>query len=233
MDEAETRPRLRQVRHEELGRALALLGAGAPRFLGYVDSGMMGTDGNRDPASFWQANVDEAVGRLVRQIRELKPDVLVTYDAFGGYGHPDHIQTHRVGVLAAEAAGFGGLYPEAGPAWRVRKVYLNTFPKSWIIEAAAELPKRGFESPFPPDMTPEQLPLGTADDAIDCVVDVSAHLDDKLAALNAHVSQLAASSFFLNIPEDMRAKAFGSEWFVRLRSDVTVPESEDDLFTGL
>ena len=233
MDEEEIRPRLAQVRHDELQSALKTLGAGTPRFLGYVDSGMMGTEGNDDPASFWQANMNEAVGRLVAHIRELRPDVLVTYDAVGGYGHPDHIQTHRVGVLAAEAANVRGLYPEAGDPWRVRKVYLSTLPKSWVLLAAQELTRRGFESPFPPDVSVEDLMMGTDDDAINCVVDVTAHLDRKLEALEAHVSQLAPTSFFLNIPDDMRRLAFGSEWFVRLRSDVEVPSHEDDLFTGL
>src|SRR5687767_5351779 len=148
MDEEATRPRLAEVRHEELRAALSVLGAGEPRFLGYVDSGMMGTDGNEDPASFWQASMDEAVARLVAQIREFKPDVFVTYDAFGGYGHPDHIQTHRVGMLAAEACAVPALYPEAGPAWRIRKVYLGSLPKSVIWRATEMLAAAGLPSPF-------------------------------------------------------------------------------------
>ena len=232
MDEAAVRPRLAEVRRDELAAALKLLRAGEPRFLGYVDSGMVGTEGNADPASFWQADIDEAVARLVAIIREFRPDVLVTYDAFGGYGHPDHIQTHRVGVLAAEASGVAALYPQAGPAWRVRKVYLNTIPKSYILRAAQELASRGLPSPFD-DIAPELIPMGTADEQVTCTVDVRPYLDDKLRALKAHVSQLAESSFFLNIPADMEAAAFGQEWFMRLRSDVEVPRGEDDVFTGL
>ena len=233
MDPDEVGPRLAEVRREELARALAILGAGEPRFLGYVDSGMMGTDGNSDPASFWQASVDEAVSRLVRTIRAFRPDVFVTYDAFGGYGHPDHIQTHRVGLLAAEAASIGALYPDAGPPWRPRKVYLQTMPRTFIALAANELAAHGLYSPFPAGVAPEELPFGTDDELISCTVDVRDFLDDKLAALNAHVSQLAPDSFFLNIPEGFRERAFGQEWFVRLRSDVRVPDLEEDLFTGL
>jgi N-acetyl-1-D-myo-inositol-2-amino-2-deoxy-alpha-D-glucopyranoside deacetylase len=233
MDEASTRPRLAEVRAEELREALAVLGAGEPRFLGYVDSGMMGTDGNTDPASFWQASMDEAVGRLVAQIRAFKPDVLVTYDAFGGYGHPDHIQTHRVGMLAAEACAVGALYPGAGPAWRVRKVYGATLPKSAIFRVVTLLTEQGLPSPFPVVDRVEDVPIGVDDDELGAVVDVSDVIDRKVEALHQHQSQLDPSSFFLNVPEEFQDEAFGTEWFVRLRSDVPVNGVEDDLFTGL
>ena len=233
MDEAENRPRLREVRLDELTRALALLRVGQPRMLGYVDSGMMGTEGNEDPASFWQASVDEAVGRLVAQIREFKPDVLVTYDAFGGYGHPDHIQTHRVGVLAAEACNVGAMYPEAGPAWRVRKVYLATLPKSAIYRAVELLAARGLPSPFGDFDRLEDVPMGVEDAEVGANIDVRAHLAAKIEALHQHQSQLDPSSFFLNVPEEFNEEAFGTEWFIRHRSDVAAAGVEDDLFAGL
>ena len=233
MDEAENRPRLREVREQELTRALEILGAGAPRFLGYVDSGMMGTDGNDDPESFWQANVDEAVARMVAQIREFKPDVLVGYDAFGGYGHPDHIQTHRVALLAAEAAAIPVMYPEAGDAWRVRKVYFATLPKSAIFTATELLAERGLPSPFGEYERIEDIPMGTPDEYLGAVIDVTQHLTEKVDALHQHQSQLDPSSFFLNIPEDFQEAAYGTEWFIRHRSDVPAQGVEDDLFAGL
>jgi len=233
MDVETTRPRLAEVRREELAEALRLLDAGDPRFLGYVDSGMMGTEGNADPASFWQAPLHEAVGRLVAQIREFRPDVLVTYDAFGGYGHPDHIQTHRVGVLAAEACAVPALYPETGPAWQVHKVYLNTLPKAGIFEMSAEMKRRGMESPFGDFATVEDVPMGTPDDRLGAVLDVSAYLQRKMAALYVHRSQLEESSFFFTMPPDVIAAVFGTEWFIRHRSDVVADGVEDDLFAGL
>jgi N-acetyl-1-D-myo-inositol-2-amino-2-deoxy-alpha-D-glucopyranoside deacetylase len=233
MDEAEVRPRLGQVRAEELTRALGRLRAGEPRFLGYVDSGMMGTDGNEDPASFWRASVDEAVGRLVAQIRQFRPDVLVTYDAFGGYGHPDHIQTHRVGILAAEACAVAALYPETGPAWRVSKVYLGTLPKSAIARATQMLAARGLPSPFGEFTDPDDIPMGVADEELGAIVDVRPYLIDKIAALHEHRSQLDPSSFFLNVPEEFNDEAFGTEWFIRHRSAVSASGVEDDLFSGL
>jgi N-acetyl-1-D-myo-inositol-2-amino-2-deoxy-alpha-D-glucopyranoside deacetylase len=233
MDEESIRPRLAEVRREELAASLKVLGAGEPRFLGYVDSGMIGTDGNADPASFWQASMDEAIGRLVAHIREFRPDVFVTYDAFGGYGHPDHIQTHRVGLLAVEAAAVPAMYPEAGPAWRAKKVYAATMPKSAIFRVVKELTDAGLPSPFPVVERVEDVPLGVNDDELGAVIDVRGVVDRKMQALHCHQSQLDPSSFFLNVPEEMTGEAFGTEWFVRMRSDVPVDGVEDDLFTGL
>ncbi len=233
MDEAEVRPRMAEVRRDELQRALSVLGAGAPTFLGYVDSGMMGTDGNDDPQSFWRAPMDEAVGRLVAQIRSFKPDVLITYDAFGGYGHPDHIQTHRVALLAAEACAIRALYPEAGPPWRVRKVYFATLPKSAILRVGELLAAMGLPSPFGDFERVEDVPMGAFDEEIGAVVDVRPHLERKLEALHQHRSQLDPSSFFLNVPEEFSDQAFGTEWFIRHRSDVAVPAVEDDVLDGL
>ena len=233
MDEAENRPRLAQVRLEELRSSLRLLGAGEPRLLGYVDSGMMGTEGNDDPASFWRAPLDEAVGRLVAQIRQFRPDVLVTYDAFGVYGHPDHIQTHRIGLLAAEACNVAAMYPDAGAPWRVRKVYLATYPRSAIFQASKAMIAMGLDSPFGDFEAVDDVPMGIGDDELGAIVDVRDVLDRKLEALHQHVSQLDPSSFFLNVPHELAEAVFGSEWFARLRSDVAVSGVEDDLFAGL
>jgi N-acetyl-1-D-myo-inositol-2-amino-2-deoxy-alpha-D-glucopyranoside deacetylase len=233
MDEAKIRPRLAEVRHRELERSLALLDAGAPRLLGYVDSGMMGTDGNDDPASFWRAPLDEAIERLVRHIRELRPHVLVAYDAFGGYGHPDHIQTHRVALLAGEACAVGALYPDAGDPWRVAKVYLASFPKSVIFGFAQTMTEMGMESPFGEFTRVEDVPMGADDDELGAVIDVSAQVDRKMEALMAHTSQIAQDSFFVQVPAEMRVQVFGQEWFIRHRSDVPVNGLEDDLFAGL
>lgn len=233
MDAAAIRPRLAEVRLQELRDALEVLGAGEPRMLGYADSGMVGEAGNADPTSFWRADFDEAVGRLVGQIREFRPDVLVTYDAFGLYGHPDHVQAHRVAMVAVEACAVGALYPDAGPPWRVRKVYLATIPKSAIAAANREMAERGLPSPFGEISDPDDLPLGSPDDVVNAVVDVGDQVGAKLRALKAHRSQLGEESFFLNVPDDMAGQVFGTEYFIRHRSAVCTPEVEDDLLAGL
>ena len=232
LDPEAVRPRLGELRLQELTEALTLLGAGAPRLLGYRDSDMIGREGNDDPRCFWRAPFDEAVGRLVAQIRDFRPDVLVGYDAFGLYGHPDHIQTHRVGVIAAEAAAVEHLYPEAGQQWRVRKVYLATVPASFTLKVTEGLVSRGLPSPFA-DADPGSVPFGSPDDTVTTLVDVREFLDRKMAALRKHHSQLGADSFFLNMPEDLQEVAFGSEAFILHRSDVGLRAPEDDLFAGL
>jgi LmbE family N-acetylglucosaminyl deacetylase len=194
---------------------------------------MMGTDGNHDPASFWSAPFDDAVGRMVAQIRALRPQVVVTYDAFGGYGHPDHIQAHRVTCAAVEAADIPALYPGTGSAWRVGKLYFAAIPQSAIIQLNAHLVRRGLPSPFGAIERVEDLPFGTPDERVTTVIDVRAWHQRKVAAIRAHVSQLGPNSFFLNIPEELLGEMFGEEWFVRHRSDVDVPKQEDDLFAGL
>lgn len=234
MDPGEIFPRLGEVRLEELREALEILGTDGPRMLGYRDSGMIGTEGNDDPRSFWRADFDEAVGRLVAQIREFRPSVLVSYDAYGGYGHPDHVQAHRVMLVASEAAAIPLLYPDAGPAWSIPKVYFGTLPKSRIFLVNQLMAAQGLPSPFPTADTPEELPMGTPDDEVTTTVDVSPWLDQKMSALRAHRSQLSPDSFFLNVPADLEAQAFGTEWFVRTRSRLPVSAApEDDLFTGL
>ena len=112
MDTPENHDRLAEIRAEELRRALEILGPIEHHFLGYVDSGMMGTPENDDPQSFWQADLDEAAGRLVRLVRQERPEVIVGYNDFGGYGHPDHIRAAQVAKLAFERAGDPGWYPE-------------------------------------------------------------------------------------------------------------------------
>jgi N-acetyl-1-D-myo-inositol-2-amino-2-deoxy-alpha-D-glucopyranoside deacetylase len=225
MDPAAVRPRLGELRRAELGAALAILGAGPPRLLGYRDSGMAGTPGNDDPRSFWRAAFDDAVGRVVEEIRAFRPDVVVTYDAFGLYGHPDHVQAHRVTLAAAEASAMPGLYPQAGPPWRVRKLYLATVPRSFSEEANAMLLAHGLASPF--------AGVGVPDGWVRATVDVRAHVAAKVAALRAHASQVGPGSFFLNLPPALHERGYGTEWFLRQRSDVEVPAHEDDLFTGL
>ena len=233
MDPAEVFPRLAEVRRGEIADALAALGGPAHEFLGYADSGMMGTDGNEDPASFWRADSHEAIGKVAAIVREFKPDVVVVYDAFGGYGHPDHIQVHRIGLLGVEAASMGAMYPEAGPAWRVPKVYFTTFAKSAIASFNGYFLERDLPSPFGDTTDPAEIPMGTDDAQVTTVLDVRDQIEAKKAALLAHRSQIAPDSFFLNVPDDLMESFYGTEFYVRHRTDVPAPTPEDDVFAGL
>lgn len=221
--------RLAEVRLGELARALDLLGAGRPRLLGYRDSGL---DGAWDPGSLWRAELDEAVRRLVGHLREFRPEVLVTYDANGLYGHPDHLQAHRITLVAAEAAASAGLYPAAGPPWRVRKLYLLTVPRSLVTLARRELDALGLL-----DRSAARLPLdpdalGTPDHELTTAVDVRPFLERKWAAIQAHASQLGPSSPLARLPEPLRETFLGTEWFVR-RHGPGADGVEDDLLAGV
>jgi N-acetyl-1-D-myo-inositol-2-amino-2-deoxy-alpha-D-glucopyranoside deacetylase len=209
---------LAEVRRAELAASLATLGANPPVWLGYRDSGMRGDPGNDDPASFWRAPFDEAVGRLVAVLCARRPALVVTYDAYGLYGHPDHVQAHRVTLCAVEAAAHPRLHPEAGPAWRTAALDLATIPRQAIAAGNAALAERGIASPFGTETDPARLDVGTPDEEIDLTVDVRAHLATKRAALGCHESQLAADSLFVNVPSELAEALLGTEWFVRARA---------------
>src|SRR3954453_12182724 len=149
----------------ELADAMKALGVTDHRFLGgagrWRDSGMMGTPSNENPACFWQADLEVAVGELVRVVREVRPQVVITYNENGGYGHPDHIQAHRGAGAAYEAgggagghphgrraAGAPGLYPVAGEPWQPSKLYYNAFPVSFLRMGYEALKEMGEEAPF-------------------------------------------------------------------------------------
>ncbi|MFN3216609.1 MAG: PIG-L family deacetylase [Acidimicrobiales bacterium] len=188
----------RRVR--ETHAAAEILGASRVEFLGYVDSGMMGEPTNHADGSFWAADVDEAAERLAAILRDESVDVLTVYDEHGGYGHPDHIQVNRVGTRAAELAG-------------VERVYWATMNRTRILAQMAENPDMRGE--IDPDDDPMDMnTFGMPEDDITHAVDVSAHVATKRAAMAAHASQIAPDAFFLAMPDDVFAGAFGTEWFV-------------------
>ncbi len=223
MDPDEVRPRLREVRAAEMEAALATLGAEPPRWLGYRDSGMVGDPGNDDPASLWRAPFDEAVERLVAVIRAERPALVVTYDAFGIYGHPDHVQAHRLTLCAVEAAAVPALHPAAGPAWEVSALDLATISRTAIAEMNRAFPEHGTVSPFGTETDPAAIAMGVPAEAIDLTVDVRAHLERKVAAVRQHRSQLALDSFFVGMPDALTELAMGTEAYQRRRGAVVDP----------
>lgn len=202
-------------RVEETAEAVRILGAARHEFLGYVDSGMMGTADNDAPGSFWAADVEDAARRLARVLEEEGADVLSLYDAEGTYGHPDHIQVHRVGARAAELAG-------------TPKVYEQVANRDRILSNFTALREAGIETPFDPD----DMRLGVSEDRITTAVDVHDYLGIKRSAMAAHASQIDDTSFFLAMPPEMFAEAFGTEWFI-LRGATPARPLETDLFAGL
>ncbi len=232
MPEEATRPRLAEIRQEELRAACTILGVDEVHFFGYGDSGMWGADSNQSPDAFWKADINEAVGRLVAHIRRFRPHVVVTYDGVGGYGHPDHIQTHRVTLLAVEAAHMRSLYEDAGEPWRVQKLYYTSIPLSFLRKAAEMAKEAGRPPPFGVE-NPEDLPFVTPDEWISTTVDIRNAVRRKRQALVAHHSQIAPDWPMLAIPEEVNIEHFGTEAFQLVISRVPVTLPETDLFAGI
>jgi LmbE family N-acetylglucosaminyl deacetylase len=196
-----------QRRVAETHRSAGLLGVSRVAFLGYEDSGMMGESTNDNPACFWRADVSEASDRLAALLAEVNADVLTVYDAHGGYGHPDHIQVHRVGHLAAAAVGVGGLY----------EATMNRTHITDLMNQQAEL--IASDDPVGAEATASERvsdpDFGSEESLITHAVDVSGVLELKRAALMAHASQIADDSFFLTMPPEAFAAAFGIEWYIQ------------------
>lgn len=205
---------LGQRRVDETYRAAEILGVERVEFLGYRDSGMMGEPTNDDAGTFWQADVEEAADKLAAILEQERADVFTCYDDHGVYGHPDHIQVHRVGILAAEQA-------------RVPKVYEATGDRDFFKDLIALSPDDA-----PLDIDPAFFDdFGSTADMITTRIDVRDHVEKKRAAMRAHASQIQESSFFLSLPDEIFAAAFGTEWFI-LRG--APPElAETSLFSGL
>ncbi len=186
-----------QRRVAETHASAEILGAQRVEFLGYTDSGMMGTPANDAPGSFWTAPVDEAAKKLAALLEEERADILTCYDEHGGYGHPDHIQVHRVGLRAAELAG-------------TRRVYQSTINRDHILRGRAMI--AGQDGVETPDFDES---FGMPESVITAAVDVTPYVEYKRRAMRAHASQISEQSFFLALPDEAFAYGFGTEWFIR------------------
>ena len=206
---------VRAQRLSELRESAALLDIEHIELLGYRDSGMDGWDGNHDPDAFWNIPVEQAAARLSNLMRHYRPQVVVTYDENGNYGHPDHIQANRIALAAASETGI----PD--------KLYYTAIPRESSRAMFTELRARGLVDFEPPEE------FGTPMDRITTVVDVTAHAQRKIKALAAHGSQ-GDSVPFLHMPPDLQQMIFATESFVRHVNRVAAaPDRETDLFAGL
>lgn len=230
---AHVQPYLAKVRAEELRCAVEALGIETQEFLGYRDSGMVGTPSNGNPESFHMADPDEATGRLVRLIRRYRPQVLVSYDENGSYGHPDHIKAHQITTLAFDAAGDPTRYPEAGQAWQPQKLYICGVSRGQFVRWRALAEEAGIESEWLRRGDESDPPRGLPQDQITTAVEVTPFLKRKDAAFRCHRTQIRTDSFFITVPEAFARRAFYDECYIRVRSLVDAPVPEDDLFAGL
>jgi LmbE family N-acetylglucosaminyl deacetylase len=201
----------------ETHQAAEIMDLDRVEFLGYEDSGMIGEPTNENPLCFWQADVEEASQRLAAILREVDADVLTIYDSHGGYGHPDHIQVHRVGKRAAEIAGIDRVFQSTMNRDRIMKqmaenasIFENDVEGELEGETVEQMRKRAEAA--------DRGEFGSPEAVITHAVDVADVVDVKKAAMAAHRSQIGPDSFFFKMPEAVFVAAFGTEWFIALES---------------
>lgn len=223
-------------RQTELADAMRALGVHDHRILGgpgaFRDSGMMGTAPNGREDNFWNADLLVAAGYLVEIIREVRPQVLVTYDDFGGYGHPDHIQAHRVAMYAMQLAAIASFKPELGEAWEIAKVYWTAFPRSVMRAGIEKLRELGDESQFSA-MDPDDLPFTCPDEFVTTEIHATEHLDRKMEAMRAHATQIDVQGGFFALSNNLGSEAMGTEYFRGVKGVTQSDGRETDLFAGI
>ncbi|MFQ6142753.1 N-acetyl-1-D-myo-inositol-2-amino-2-deoxy-alpha-D-glucopyranoside deacetylase [Streptomyces seoulensis] len=225
-------------RRTELDAAMRELGVTDHRLLGgagrYRDSGMTGLADNDDPECFWQADLDEAAGHLVAVIREVRPQVLVTYDDNGGYGHPDHIQAHRVAMRALDLAADPAVRPDLGEPWRISRVYWNRMPRS-VVEAAFERLHDALPGlPFEKCAAVDDLPGVVADDRIAARIEGdAARAAAKTAAMRVHATQIEPADACFALSNGLAQPLFTTEYYELVRGDDHTGAALTDLFDGV
>ena len=224
--------KLGEHREVELKDAMAQLGINDFRFLGapnkkWRDSGMMGTTQNERGDVFWQADLDEASHELVKIILEIKPQVLITYDEFGGYGHPDHIKAHRVAMRATELA--------AEQGWQVSKIYWNTIPRSVIQMGIEKMKEVG--SDFFGAQSVDELPFAKPDELATTVVNAPEYVPQKLAAMKAHATQISEDGPFFALSNNLGLSVWGDEYYTLVKGEKAAPFDSNgrelDIFAGV
>jgi N-acetyl-1-D-myo-inositol-2-amino-2-deoxy-alpha-D-glucopyranoside deacetylase len=230
--------RLGPHRAGELAAAMKELGVTDHRFLGgpgqFRDSGMMGLEQNRREGAFWNTEVDAAAPYLVEVIRSIRPQVLVTYDPNGGYGHPDHIQAHRVAMRAAELAAERPYRRDLGDPHTIAKIYWNRVPRSVAEEGFARLREAG-DAQFPGIAAIDDIPGVVDDSKITAEIDGTAYAERKAAAMRAHVTQIAVDGPFFALSNDLGQPIFATEYYQLASGGSGAPpgEREHDLFAGV
>ena len=224
--------KLGEHREIELKNAMVHLGINDFRFLGspnkkWRDSGMIGTTQNERKDVFWQADLTEAAQELVKIILEIKPQVLITYDEFGGYGHPDHIKANQVAMLAAELASNQG--------WKISKIYWNTMPKS-VIQMGIDKMKEVGSSFFGADSV-EDLPFAKPDELVSSVIKAPDYVEQKLEAMKAHETQISIDGPFFALSNNLGLSVWADEYYTLVKGEKSKPFDESgreiDLFAGV
>jgi mycothiol conjugate amidase Mca len=261
LDPEEARPRLGDIRHEELRKAVDILKIDHLEMLGYRDSGMANTEANARPDNFQNADFEEATRRLVKLVRQYRPHILITYDEFGAYGHPDHIKCNRITQAAFDKASDTSYGPDLGEAWMPLKLYYTHWAEESWEKAKEMYIERGMKWPWDreeQEQKPDADPEHTSDEEgiaeheakveeaeeqgkepayvpppVTTRVNVMDTFALKRAAMRVHRTQFDPTGEFLNMPEDIAKVAFGEECYSLIKSHVGMREKEEDLLAGL
>ena len=219
-------------REIELKDAMIELGINDFRFLGspnkkWRDSGMIGAPQNERKDVFWQSNLDEAANELVKVILEIKPQVMITYDEFGGYGHPDHIKAHQVAMRAAEIS--------ANQGWQITKIYWNTMPRSVLQTSIDKMKEVGSE--FFGAESADDMPFAKDDELVTSVVKAQEYVPQKLAAMKAHATQISVDGPFFALSNNLGLSVWADEYYTLVKGEIAPPFDENgrelDIFAGV
>jgi len=258
LDPEEARPRLGKIRREELREAVDILSIDHLELLDYRDSGMAGTEANQRPDNFHNADTEEVTAKVVALVRRYKPEILITYDEFGAYGHPDHIKCNVVTLAAFDKAGDTSYRPDLGEPWQPLKLYYTHWTEERWERVREMYIERGLKFPWDEeeqrDEDPEHQSIEEAvaehvevtqeakeehkepeyiPPPVTTRIDVSGLDDKKWAAVLVHRTQFSPEGMFMTMPEDIRQFAFGEEHYSLVKTHVQAPEQEDDLLSGL
>jgi N-acetyl-1-D-myo-inositol-2-amino-2-deoxy-alpha-D-glucopyranoside deacetylase len=222
---------LGQVREMELDCAAHKMGIEEVFFLNYRDSGMAGTAENDDPRAFVNAPAEEVVGRLVALIRRLRPQIVITFEPHGGYGHPDHITIHHHTLTAFHAAADPERYPLAGDPWQAERLFYSVIPRSLFDQLRQWLAEAGEDTADLDQF--EADGSGWPDDQIHVVMDISALVEAKWQALECHATQFGPDNLFRRVPEEKAKAAISQEHFAQAWPPPPADLQRNDLFAGL
>jgi LmbE family N-acetylglucosaminyl deacetylase len=229
-DEGHDADDVAEIRKHELDKAVEILGISRSVRLGYRDSGMMGWPQNQDPSAFWSTPINEAAERLAAILMEERPQVVVTYNEHGFYGHPDHIQAHRITMSALSLIDYEPtLYFNAIPD-SIMAIMSERWEREEREQREADAAK-GIERSEPEISEEDRIEMGTPDDEIGAAIDVSSATDAKYDALAAHHSQVS-ESFWMKMSREEFKQAMGTEWFVRVTNPKKLSGTVTDIFAG-
>ena len=234
MDTPEVRADIAAVRHKELDLAASVIGYEVVERLGYRDSGMPESPSNEHPDCFWQADLDEAIGKLVAVVRRERPHVIVTYsDDQRGYQHPDHLRVHDISVPAFDRAGDPDWYPEAGEPWQPLKLYYTTWSRARMVAMHEKYLELGLESPYGERFL-NNADRPDQDHRITTQVPFDGYQDARTEGLLAHATQVDPESpFWFGLPRDVANSVHPYDDYILARSLVETDIPETDLFAGI